>query len=283
MHRQGLFRSDQGAGRERRRPGGVGPDRATLPVPVQLASRKVLARWPQCRNRLVPGRAAEHGRVELCRPADRAGFRRVSISRPSGRALSDAPRRPRRPPVCSSVMSRSRRSSSRTPLPLKRSDGDRDQSAEPRRIGHRRDRGEMAEAARRGRCRRRAGRRTRNRQGDVEVPAPAAGTLAEILAEEGATLPVGAVLGRISEGVVAAAALHPSPVPARGAREGPAGPQSTEPRGGGPDVGPAQQEGEGQRALDRSGPAVRKLIAEGGLDAARSCRRAPADGSPKRM
>lgn len=43
----------------------------------------------------------------------------------------------------------------------------------------------------------------------LEVPAPAAGTLAEILAEEGANLPVGAVLGRISEGVVTAAALLP--------------------------------------------------------------------------
>ena len=101
----------------------------------------------------------------------------------------------------------------------------------------------------------------------LEVPAPATGTLAEILAEEGANLPVGAVLGRISEGMVAAAALHPSP-PARGEREGPAGPQSTEPRSGGRDVGPAQREGEGQRALERSGPAVRKLIAESGLDAA---------------
>jgi pyruvate/2-oxoglutarate dehydrogenase complex dihydrolipoamide acyltransferase (E2) component len=30
----------------------------------------------------------------------------------------------------------------------------------------------------------------------LEVPAPAAGTLAEILAEEGANVPVGAVLGR---------------------------------------------------------------------------------------
>ncbi len=47
----------------------------------------------------------------------------------------------------------------------------------------------------------------------LEVPAPAAGTLAEILAEEGANLPVGAVLGRISEGVVAAAALPPAPSP----------------------------------------------------------------------
>jgi 2-oxoglutarate dehydrogenase E2 component (dihydrolipoamide succinyltransferase) len=91
---------------------------------------------------------------------------------------------------------------------------------------------------------------------NVEVPAPAAGTLAEILAEEGASLPVGAVLGRIGDGVGTQAeagrsAPHPSPLPARGEREG-----------------PAQREGEGQRALERSGPAVRKLAAEGGLDAA---------------
>ena len=43
----------------------------------------------------------------------------------------------------------------------------------------------------------------------LEVSAPAAGTLAEILAEEGANLPVGAVLGRIAEGGAAAAAPHP--------------------------------------------------------------------------
>jgi 2-oxoglutarate dehydrogenase E2 component (dihydrolipoamide succinyltransferase) len=102
----------------------------------------------------------------------------------------------------------------------------------------------------------------------LEVPAPATGTLAEILAEEGANLPVGAVLGRISEVVVAATALHPSPLPARREREEPTGPQSTEPRSGGRDVGPTQREGDGQRALERSGPAVRKLIAEGGLDGA---------------
>jgi 2-oxoglutarate dehydrogenase E2 component (dihydrolipoamide succinyltransferase) len=103
----------------------------------------------------------------------------------------------------------------------------------------------------------------------LEVPAPAAGTLSEILAEEGANLPVGAVLGRISEGVVAAAAVHPGPLPARGEGERPAGPQSTEPRSGGRDVEPMQREGEGQRALQRSGPAARKLIVESGVDAAR--------------
>src|SRR5438309_187346 len=41
----------------------------------------------------------------------------------------------------------------------------------------------------------------------LEVYAPAAGTLAEILAEEGANVPVGAVLGRIADG--ATAAPHP--------------------------------------------------------------------------
>ncbi len=37
----------------------------------------------------------------------------------------------------------------------------------------------------------------------LEVPAPAAGTLAEVLAEEGANVAVGAVLGRIGEGAAA--------------------------------------------------------------------------------
>src|SRR5438105_4650470 len=42
----------------------------------------------------------------------------------------------------------------------------------------------------------------------LEVYAPAAGTLAEILAEEGANVPVGAVLGRIADG--AAPLTHPA-------------------------------------------------------------------------
>ncbi|MBV8738378.1 MAG: 2-oxoglutarate dehydrogenase complex dihydrolipoyllysine-residue succinyltransferase [Alphaproteobacteria bacterium] len=126
---------------------------------------------------------------------------------------------------------------------------------------------------------------------NVEVPAPAAGMLAEIRAEEGVSLPVGAVLGTIGEAgavaavggvpaphptpleatlplpgeqpvVTAASAPHPNPLPVRGERER-----------------PAQREGEGlsrtpaeitrhASALDRSGPAARKLIAESGVDAA---------------
>ena len=85
----------------------------------------------------------------------------------------------------------------------------------------------------------------------LEVPAPAAGTLAEILAEEGTNVPVGAVLGWIADWLAAQAAPHPYPLPARGEREG-----------------PVQREGEGQQALERSGPAVRKLIEERALDAA---------------
>jgi 2-oxoglutarate dehydrogenase E2 component (dihydrolipoamide succinyltransferase) len=91
----------------------------------------------------------------------------------------------------------------------------------------------------------------------LEVPAPASGTLSEILAEEGANVPVGAVLGRIADGAVgtlthpAAAALG-SPL-SRIAGEGPE----------------RSEAGEGLAALERFGPAVRKLIEETGLDATR--------------
>jgi 2-oxoglutarate dehydrogenase E2 component (dihydrolipoamide succinyltransferase) len=88
----------------------------------------------------------------------------------------------------------------------------------------------------------------------LEVPAPAAGTLIEILAAEGANLPVGAVLCRIADG---AAAPRPSPLPAGGERE-----QHPDARN---KSAPA---GEALSALDRAGPAARKLAAESGLDMA---------------
>ena len=94
---------------------------------------------------------------------------------------------------------------------------------------------------------------------NVEVPAPAAGTLAEIVAEEGITLPVGAVLGMIGDGAVAVPAAHPTPLEATLPLPGEQEPAiaEAEPAGGGHVA-----------ALDRSGPAVRKLVAESGLDAA---------------
>jgi 2-oxoglutarate dehydrogenase E2 component (dihydrolipoamide succinyltransferase) len=95
----------------------------------------------------------------------------------------------------------------------------------------------------------------------LEVPAPAAGTLTEILAEEGANVPVGAVLGTIADGLAAApntpAAGGPSLSPlAQGGRP----PTAPSPRLRG------EARGEGQPAFERSGPAVRKLIEESGLD-----------------
>jgi 2-oxoglutarate dehydrogenase E2 component (dihydrolipoamide succinyltransferase) len=91
----------------------------------------------------------------------------------------------------------------------------------------------------------------------LEIPAPAAGTLAEILAEEGANVPVGAVLGRIADGA-ANSLTHPalragSPL-SRIAAEGAERSEASE----GKPV-----------ALERSGPAVRKLIEESGLDGTR--------------
>jgi 2-oxoglutarate dehydrogenase E2 component (dihydrolipoamide succinyltransferase) len=93
----------------------------------------------------------------------------------------------------------------------------------------------------------------------LEIPAPAAGVLSEILAPEGAEVPIGAVLGRIAESAAPAPeAPHPAAPEARV-------PPSPRLRGEG--------RGEGRQAteadlLARSGPAVRKLVADSGLDIA---------------
>jgi 2-oxoglutarate dehydrogenase E2 component (dihydrolipoamide succinyltransferase) len=91
----------------------------------------------------------------------------------------------------------------------------------------------------------------------LEVPAPAAGTLAEILVEEGANVAVGAVLGTIVDGAaknLTDPALRAGSPLSRTAGEG----------------AERSEAGEGiAAALERSGPAVRKLIEESGLDAAR--------------
>src|SRR5258705_6111601 len=98
----------------------------------------------------------------------------------------------------------------------------------------------------------------------LEVPARAAGTLGEIGAGEGANVPVGAILGIIADGA-AGSAPHPGPLPAGGERErgGAAVPSVPSPRSRG------EGQGEGQPQLERAGPAVRKPVAESGIDAAR--------------
>jgi 2-oxoglutarate dehydrogenase E2 component (dihydrolipoamide succinyltransferase) len=89
----------------------------------------------------------------------------------------------------------------------------------------------------------------------LEIPAPQAGVIGEIRVAEGSNVPVGTVLGTIADGAAVVKAPHPNPLPASGAREGPAPPMAS-----------GAREGEGQRALERSGPAVRKLVAESGVE-----------------
>jgi 2-oxoglutarate dehydrogenase E2 component (dihydrolipoamide succinyltransferase) len=89
----------------------------------------------------------------------------------------------------------------------------------------------------------------------LEVNAPAAGTLAEIAAPEGANVAVGAVLGRIGE-AAAKAAAKPVASAAVAASEVKA-PAAAAPAAAGTVA-----------VLERSGPAVRKLVEENRLDAA---------------
>src|ERR1035441_2524232 len=65
---------------------------------------------------------------------------------------------------------------------------------------------------------------------DVEVPAPATGQLAEIVAAEGETVAVGATLAVIAPGALAAPTNGPSPaVPAAESKVAPLPPTAAEP------------------------------------------------------
>jgi 2-oxoglutarate dehydrogenase E2 component (dihydrolipoamide succinyltransferase) len=91
----------------------------------------------------------------------------------------------------------------------------------------------------------------------IEVPAPSAGTLGEIVAKDGETVAVGALLGQIKEGAGGAAAKPAAPAakPAAAAAAAPSPtPASTATRAAPADVPLA--------------PSVRKISAESGIDAA---------------
>jgi 2-oxoglutarate dehydrogenase E2 component (dihydrolipoamide succinyltransferase) len=85
----------------------------------------------------------------------------------------------------------------------------------------------------------------------IEVPAPSAGTLGEIVAKDGQTVAVGALLGQINEGAAGAAA-KPAAAPAKAAA--PAAPP--------PPAAPKAPPSDAPLA-----PSVRKLSAESGIDA----------------
>ena len=92
----------------------------------------------------------------------------------------------------------------------------------------------------------------------LEINAPVTGTLAEIVVEEGANVPVGAVLGKIAEGFEARTVSHPAPSLTL--------PHLSESLRA---EASAERKDAAATALERSGPAVRKMIEESGLDAAR--------------
>ncbi|TCT05856.1 2-oxoglutarate dehydrogenase E2 component [Tepidamorphus gemmatus] len=88
----------------------------------------------------------------------------------------------------------------------------------------------------------------------VEVPAPAAGTLSEILVEEGQTVEVGALLAHLTEageGPRPAAGAEDKPAPARTSDAGAAGKPAAAPAAGKVDMPPA--------------PSARKMMEEKGI------------------
>ncbi|MES1152251.1 MAG: 2-oxoglutarate dehydrogenase complex dihydrolipoyllysine-residue succinyltransferase [Dongia sp.] len=91
-----------------------------------------------------------------------------------------------------------------------------------------------------------------------EVYAPSAGTLGEIKADTGAVVPIGAILGVISEGGDAAAAPAATAAPA---------PKAEAPKPAAP-AAPAAAPAPAASNDDRNGPAVRKMAAEGGVNTA---------------
>jgi len=123
---------------------------------------------------------------------------------------------------------------------------------------------------------------------DTEIPSPAAGTLAEILVEEGKTVGINTVVGRISDGASAsspaaapaAAAAPPAPAPQAPAPQAPA-PQATVAQSDGashvdaapqaaPPPAPAQDTGTVvEETAGPLSPLVRKMARENNIDLSR--------------
>jgi 2-oxoglutarate dehydrogenase E2 component (dihydrolipoamide succinyltransferase) len=105
----------------------------------------------------------------------------------------------------------------------------------------------------------------------IEVPAPAAGVLADVAANDGDTVAVGALLGRIKEGEVPAGKAAPAALGRPGEKTSTAAPIKTaeeearpKPQ---PSPSPPPQAGERREgAAAPLAPSVRKLAAESGLD-----------------
>jgi 2-oxoglutarate dehydrogenase E2 component (dihydrolipoamide succinyltransferase) len=90
----------------------------------------------------------------------------------------------------------------------------------------------------------------------IEVPAPSAGTLGEIIAKDGETVAVGALLGQIKDGAPAAAAKPAAPAAASAAKPATAAAPPAAPAAA-PKAPPAETP---------MAPSVRKLSVERGID-----------------
>ena len=103
----------------------------------------------------------------------------------------------------------------------------------------------------------------------IEVPAPAAGILAEIAAKDGETVAVGALLGQIQDGAGAAAPTKPAPKPEKSSPVAPAAaPQQPTPTPA-PSVQAPSVQAPSAPATPPGmpmPPSVRKLASESGLD-----------------
>jgi 2-oxoglutarate dehydrogenase E2 component (dihydrolipoamide succinyltransferase) len=108
----------------------------------------------------------------------------------------------------------------------------------------------------------------------IEVPAPSAGTLGEIVAKDGETVAVGALLGQINEGGAAAkpAAAPPKAADAPGKADAPAKPAAppAAPAAAAPAAAAAAPAPVQKTPLPDAplAPSVRKISAESGVDAA---------------
>src|SRR5437868_12706604 len=92
----------------------------------------------------------------------------------------------------------------------------------------------------------------------IEVPAPSAGTLGDIVAKDGETVAVGALLGQINDGAGGAAA-KPAAAPAKSAAPPPPSSAAPAPAAAAPKASPADAP---------LAPSVRRISAESGVDAA---------------
>ena len=102
----------------------------------------------------------------------------------------------------------------------------------------------------------------------LEVPAPAAGTLGEILAAEGATVEVGASLAMLNEGAAPAASAPEAPAKSAPAKSVPASPALASPALATPAPVPAAPAAASAAAGMPLSPAVRRLVEENNLNPA---------------